>query len=91
MGFEALIRGLEVHCFGMPFYAGWGLTVDKVRLLRRWRRRSLASVFYAACILHSRYYNPEKQRPCSLEEVITYLTTARDRYQAEHATTHGSR
>ena len=25
-GFEALLRGLEVHCWGLPFYAGWGLT-----------------------------------------------------------------
>ena len=24
MGFEALLLGKEVHCFGMPFYAGWG-------------------------------------------------------------------
>lgn len=24
MGFEALMLGKEVHCFGMPFYAGWG-------------------------------------------------------------------
>ena len=26
MGFEALLWGRPVHCFGMPFYAGWGLT-----------------------------------------------------------------
>ncbi|MDH5492376.1 MAG: hypothetical protein OEY14_10520, partial [Myxococcales bacterium] len=29
MGFEALLCGLPVHCFGMPFYAGWGLTRDR--------------------------------------------------------------
>src|SRR5690606_32647059 len=23
-GFEALIRGIPVTCYGMPFYAGWG-------------------------------------------------------------------
>ena len=28
MGFEALMWGRTVHCFGMPFYAGWGLTRD---------------------------------------------------------------
>ena len=28
VGFEALIFGRPVRCFGMPFYAGWGLTVD---------------------------------------------------------------
>lgn len=28
VGFEALIWGKPVRCFGMPFYAGWGLTAD---------------------------------------------------------------
>ena len=28
VGFEALIWGKKVKCFGMPFYAGWGLTED---------------------------------------------------------------
>ena len=27
-GFEALLRGKDVVCFGAPFYAGWGLTTD---------------------------------------------------------------
>lgn len=28
-GFEALLHGKQVHCYGLPFYAGWGLTVDE--------------------------------------------------------------
>ena len=28
LGFEALIRGKPVTCYGAPFYAGWGLTRD---------------------------------------------------------------
>ena len=28
-GFEALLAGCKVTCFGMPFYAGWGLTDDR--------------------------------------------------------------
>ncbi len=27
MGFEAILLEKEVHCFGLPFYAGWGLTI----------------------------------------------------------------
>ncbi len=27
-GFEALLRGKPVTCYGQPFYSGWGLTVD---------------------------------------------------------------
>ena len=29
-GFEALIRGISVITYGFPFYAGWGLTDDKL-------------------------------------------------------------
>ncbi len=29
-GFEALLAGCKVTCFGVPFYAGWGLTDDRV-------------------------------------------------------------
>lgn len=33
MGFEALIVGCECVCFGMPFYAGWGMTDDRSVIL----------------------------------------------------------
>ena len=29
MGFEALLAGKSVTCFGMPWYAGWGATDDR--------------------------------------------------------------
>ena len=37
-GFEALMAGKEVHTFGMPFYAGWGLTVDAQNCENQMRR-----------------------------------------------------
>lgn len=39
-GFEALLRGKTVHTYGMPFYAGWGLTHDALAPLC-WRKRTL--------------------------------------------------
>jgi capsule polysaccharide export protein KpsC/LpsZ len=81
MGFEALMRGLEVHCFGMPFYAGWGLTKDRRTCRRRKRRRTVEEVFFAACILHSRYFDPTRLVPCCLEEAIEALARARDARQ----------
>ncbi|WP_337222991.1 hypothetical protein, partial [Vibrio alginolyticus] len=33
-GFDALLRGKDVWCFGAPFYAGWGLTHDFVAVKR---------------------------------------------------------
>lgn len=39
-GFDALLRGKDVHTYGMPFYAGWGLTHDALAPLP-WRERRL--------------------------------------------------
>ena len=58
MGFEALLLGKECVCFGMPFYAGWGLTDDRVECQRRKRKLTVSQVFAGAYILYSRYYNP---------------------------------
>jgi len=41
MGFEALIRGKTVYCYGQPFYSGWGLTGDYTPNTRRNRMLSL--------------------------------------------------
>src|SRR3546814_2089924 len=30
-GFDALLRGKHVVTYGQPFYAGWGLTEDKLK------------------------------------------------------------
>ncbi|MFW6852148.1 capsular biosynthesis protein [Burkholderia gladioli] len=38
-GFEALLRGKHVCTYGLPFYAGWGLTQDALE--PRWRERAL--------------------------------------------------
>ncbi|MCO8322932.1 capsular biosynthesis protein [Burkholderia cenocepacia] len=39
-GFDALIRGKAVHTYGLPFYAGWGLTDDTLK--QPWRKRQLS-------------------------------------------------
>lgn len=48
-GFEALIRGKQVHTYGLPFYAGWGLTHD--RLPQPWRKRRLTLDMLTAGVL----------------------------------------
>lgn len=77
MGFEALIAGKQVHCFGMPFYAGWGLTQDRIGLLRRSRLRSLAEIFYVFYITLSRYVDPETGMRCDLEDLIDRIIETR--------------
>ena len=58
MGFESLLVGCECICYGMPFYAGWGLTNDKQTCKRRQRKLSLDELFCGAYLLYSKYYNP---------------------------------
>jgi capsular polysaccharide export protein len=54
-GFEALLRGRWVTCYGQPFYAGWGLTSDIMPVARRSRRLSLDALVAGALILYPTY------------------------------------
>ena len=77
MGFEALMLGKEVHCFGMPFYAGWGLTKDRQTCARRKQQRSLEEVFAAAYLLYARYVNPIRGERCDIHDTIGLLAEQR--------------
>jgi FkbM family methyltransferase len=72
LGFEALMAGLEVRCFGVPFYAGWGLTQDRLAIPRRKKRRTLEEIFHLFYIDHSRYFIPDKGIS-TIEEIIEFL------------------
>jgi capsular polysaccharide export protein len=60
-GFEALIRDKQVHTYGYPFYAGWGLTKDWYQFPNRTRQLSLDELFAATIILYPTYYNWKHQ------------------------------
>ncbi len=77
MGLEALIVGCECVCFGMPYYAGWGVTTDKVICPRRTRSRSVEEIFAAAYILYSRYYNPYQNRDSDIFDTIEEIVKQR--------------
>ncbi|GAA5445579.1 hypothetical protein Misp06_03782 [Microbulbifer sp. NBRC 101763] len=70
LGFDALIAGKEVHCFGMPFYAGWGLTKDRQSSERRGIKRTLAEIFDAAYLRYCRYINPYTRQKCEFEDTV---------------------
>lgn len=74
MGFEALMAGAQVHCFGMPFYAGWGLTHDQQSCERRNQSRTLEQVFDAAYIQYARYVDPILSERCEIERIISYMS-----------------
>ncbi len=81
VGFEALLVGKPVVCFGAPFYAGWGLTHDRVRMPRRGRRRSLDALVAAALLRYPRYVHPMSGRRCEAEEVIEHLALQRRMFE----------
>ena len=73
MGFEALLLGKEVYCYGLPFYAGWGLTHDKITCERRKHIHTIESLFYASCIKYPCYVNPITEQKCELEDILELL------------------
>lgn len=75
MGFEALMAGKSVTCFGVPFYSGWGITNDFRKIDRRTSQRSLEDVFYIFYLLLSVYVSPVSEERCELEELIEYMIT----------------
>ena len=73
LGFEALLYGLPVHCYGLPFYAGWGLTHDKLSCDRRKNRLTLTQLIAATLIQYPNYLEPETDESCEVEVVVDWL------------------
>lgn len=73
MGFEGLLWGKPVYTFGMPFYAGWGLTHDFLAAPVRRCSASLEQLVHAALIEYPRYLDPETSRRCEPERLIEWM------------------
>ncbi len=77
LGFEALLREIPVTCYGVPFYAGWGLTEDRCPTPpRRDAQPTLAQLVHACLIGYPRYFDPKTGQPCPPEVVVHRLATA---------------
>lgn len=83
-GFEALLRGKKVVCYGMPFYAGYGLTEDicaldgnEIAVAARKRRANvitdITDLVIGSLILYPRYFNWDTGCEASAEEVVSVL------------------
>lgn len=81
VGFEALIRGIHVVTYGMPFYAGWGLCEDKQTCERRTRKLLLDELVAGTYLLYPRYLNPETLKRCEVEEVLEYVDQKRQQFK----------
>lgn len=79
-GLEALVQGVPVTCFGVPFYAGWGLTDDRGPVPdRRGRPRTLAQLVAAAYLRYPVYVDPVHGTRCSAATVVERIAHRRRR------------
>lgn len=78
MGFEALLAKKPVTCFGVPYYAGWGLTTDMVAVPRRSRKRNLEDVFFVAWMMLSRYVDPKTKKLISVQKATKIMAKERN-------------
>jgi capsular polysaccharide export protein len=78
MGFEALLAGKPVTVFGMPWYAGWGVTDDRQSCARRTRTRSVDELFAAAYFHYTRYLDPLTHQRGTIFNVIDWLVHQRE-------------
>lgn len=76
VGFEALLRGLEVSVYGRPFYGGWGLTNDRQTFERRSKKLSLSELIAGALIKYPRYVDPDTFTFTTPENIVLKLKTA---------------
>jgi capsular polysaccharide export protein len=76
-GFEALLRGKKVTTYGLPFYAGWGLTTDMQSCERRKRVLSMEELVAGTLILYPSYLDPLTNKLCTVERVIKIIDEQR--------------
>jgi len=85
MGFEALLWDKPVRCFGMPFYAGWGLTEDELPPPFQRRPVPLEALVHAALVGCSRYVDPASGARWRAEDAIAHVAAARRRIASDAA------
>ena len=78
-GFEGLIYGKKVYTYGMPFFAGWGLTIDKITCDRRKRILTLDELCAGVLILYPRYIHPKTKNYCDPIVLIDELQKEKEK------------
>ncbi|SBW03831.1 putative Lipopolysaccharide glucosyltransferase I [uncultured delta proteobacterium] len=80
LGFEALLAGKRVTVFGLPAYAGWGLTDDRQSCPRRTRTLSLEELFFGIFLKYGLYFDPHTLERCSFETFLLGMVRLRNEY-----------
>ena len=86
LGFEAILAGHRPVLFGVPFYAGWGLSDDRRPTpARRQRKLTRAQLAAAALILYPTWYDPYHDRLGRIEDVLGALEAEVRAWRADRA------
>jgi capsular polysaccharide export protein len=81
MGFDALLLGKPVTCFGIPFYAGWGLTDDRQSCPRRTAKRTLVELVASAYLQYAHYIKPETGERGTFFDVARFISRQKNMAQ----------
>lgn len=84
LGFDALIADKPVTCFGIPFYAGWGLTDDRQTCNRRIVKRSLLELIAATYLQYSLYIKPETGEQGTFFDAAKFIARQKHYYHYWH-------
>jgi capsular polysaccharide export protein len=78
LGFEALMAGRPVHCFGSTYYSGRGLTVDYGEGSVVKQAASLEQVFHAAYLDYTHYLDLHTRQAITAERAMEQAITVRN-------------
>lgn len=88
-GFEALLRDKVVYCYGIPFYAGWGLTTDLYPLAdRRQRRLTLPELIAGTLMLYPQYLDIETGQLTDAMRTLKAISAERASMQTQRLKTY---
>ena len=75
MGYEAVLAGKPVRCFGAGFYSGWGLTEDEITVPRRTSLHTRETMFATCHLACPIYFDPWRRTLSSFEGAVETLQT----------------
>lgn len=86
LGYEAILAGHRPRIFGLPFYAGWGLSDDEHPLPRSGRGKAeVEALFTASHLLGPIWYDPCHDRLCDFETAAHQLAAEARAWRQDHA------